>query len=103
MKYIISLLVLAFLYGCSHIKEDIKGIMEHNLSIPQSEMISFSWSFQLDSVRTPNNLSLIFYVSKEQCQSCYFSELIKYERNNYELLKKKGIRILYIISTSSFE
>ena len=101
MKYIISLLVLAFLYGCSHIKEDIKGIMEHNLSIPQSEMISFSWSFQLDSVRTPNNLSLIFYVSNEQCQSCYFSELIKYERNNYELLKKKGIRILYIISTDN--
>ena len=101
MKYIISLLVLAFLYGCSHIKEDIKGIMEHNLSIPQSEMISFSWSSQLDSVRTPKNLSLIFYITKEQCQSCYFSELIKYERNNYELLKKKGIRILYIISTDN--
>ena len=101
MKYKISFLVLAFLYGCSHIKEDIKDIMEHNLSIPKNEMVCYSWSSQLDSVRTPKNLSLIFYITKEQCQSCYFSELIKYERNNYEQLKKKGVRILYIIATDS--
>lgn len=99
MKYKISFLVLAFFYGCSHIKEDIKDIMEHNLSIPQNEMISYSWSSQLDSVRTPNILSLIFYITKEQCQSCYFTELVKYERSNYEELKKNGVRIMYIIAT----
>lgn len=101
MKYIINFLVLVFLYGCSHIKEDIKDITKQDLSIPQNEMISYSWSSQLDSVRTPENLSLIYYITKEQCQSCFFSELIKYERKNYEQLEKEGVRILYIIATDS--
>lgn len=85
--------------GCTNITEDIKTIKQDTLNIPQKKMINYIWSSRLCSSNSLYPHSIVFFISNERCQSCYFSKLVAYERNNFEVLKRKGVKFIYIFSS----
>ena len=99
MKHRYSFFISLLLLGCTNISEDIKTIKRYKLNIPQKEMINYIWSSRLCSSNNSHLYSIVFYVSNERCQSCYFSELVAYEKKNFDLLKMKGVKIIYIFAS----
>ena len=62
-------------------------------------MINYIWSSRLCSLNDSHLHSIVFYVSNERCQSCYFSKLVAFEKKNFDVLKRKGVGFIYIFAS----
>lgn len=98
MKHACCFILLLIICGCGDISKQIREIKADKLSIPKHELVTWSQNGRSDPRADSTLLSLLFYVSEEQCQSCFFSQLVKYERENYESLACQGVGLVYIFS-----
>lgn len=99
-RLVFVMAVVITLCGCNNqdkILEKIDSIKQKRLSIPVAEMEIFRLSNTSDTISAENySIKLVFYISEKQCQSCYFSQLVKFEDKNRERLREKGLAIICI-------
>lgn len=103
MKQAFSVLLLLLICGCNNIPKQISSIKAHKLSIPTHEMVAWSPDTSGEPTTNSRHLNLVFYVSKEQCQSCFFSQLIKFEHENYESLANQDVSLVYIFDAQNID
>ena len=96
--------VAIMLYGCNNhdkILEKIDNIKRDKLVIPLAEMAIFQHSYASDTISVKDgDIKLVFYVSEGQCQSCYFSQLVKFGNKNRERLKANGAVVICIFEVN---
>lgn len=104
MKRLMFIILSALLFSCNcndKILENIDNIKQNKLAIPLTKLSCLERSCTKDSVCLENyRTKLIFYISETQCQSCFFSQLVKFEKENRHRLKKKGVAVVCIFDVS---
>ena len=103
MKHVCCFILLLILCGCGDIPRQIREIKAHKLSVPKHELMTWSQDERYNAGADATFLSLLFYVSENQCQSCFFHQLVTYERENYESLADQGVRFVCIFSIKNID
>lgn len=104
MRKLLLVILSVFLSGCRHgsnITNEISAIMRHKLEIPQVCMKTFRDMSPSDSINYSNGIKLVFYISQKQCQTCFFSQLVKFENENHRDLKHNGMEVVCIFESNN--